>query len=158
MRTGRLPIAVERGTRRYVAKPLLRSGIVAKREICERETPPVAPGGMRAVGSGLFLRSACLRTSAGSATPEYSRRNTGVRPAIAISAAREIDPTCIDTLSTIKSLGKVKLWHLHKQRAPTASHFRQSGKFIGSMRMRRYVSLCPHIFCPEQIFRLTWVV
>lgn len=92
MRTGLLPIAVERGTRRYVAKPLLRRGIVAKREICERDTPP-APRGMRAVGSGLFFRSASLRTAAGSVTPEYSKRNTGVRPAIAISAAREIDPT-----------------------------------------------------------------
>lgn len=78
-----------------MAKPLLSRGIVAKSEICARETPPLAPGGMRAVGLGLFLRSACLRTSAGFETPEYSNRNIGVRPPMAISAARDIEPTAV---------------------------------------------------------------
>lgn len=79
-------------------------GIVASRAMLARETG-VCPGGTRARGSGLLDMSAVLRTDGGS-TPEYSRRKTGVRPATAISAASEMDPTG-RRISILPVLGRV---------------------------------------------------
>lgn len=92
----------------------------------------VIPAGTSERGSGLLFKSAVLRTEGGS-TPEYSRRKTGVRPATAISAARDIEPT----------VQKVSFpWHWHnaddpkadsqKHKDAMAAHFRQSGRFNGS--------------------------